>query len=39
MTGQLEAEFMALSMGDVYTFGPTLGLKTQILQGTLQSFG
>lgn len=23
VTGQLEAEFMALSMGDVYTFGPT----------------
>ena len=23
VTGQLEAEFMALSLGDVYTFGPT----------------
>ena len=34
VSGQLEAEALALGLGNVYTFGPTLELKTQILLDT-----
>ena len=39
VSGQLEAEAYALALGDVYTFGPTLEPKIQILLDIWQSSG